>query len=315
AKRALELDPLNGTFMVHLGWHFYNARQYDDALEQLRKAVDMAPKHGMARVHRAQAYAQKGRQAEAIDEAQQALLLAPEWSITAATLGYAYAVSGKRDAALKMLDELTALSQWKDVSYYKALIYAGLGQKEQALEWLEKAYDERSDLLVYLKVDPIFESLRKEPRFADLLRRMGLDDKPTARDEGIHSVAVLPFQNVGGDPKTEYLSDGVAEQIINNLSQVRRKDLLVRPFTSVARYRGKELDIQNIQRFGEELKVQMIVTGSLRQDGDKLSISVSVVDVQQVSHIWGKKYDEKPRDAILDLQDAIARDVAANLRL
>src|SRR5438876_2539735 len=129
----------------------------------------------MAHVHRALACVQKGRHAEAIDEAQQAALLTPEWSATAATLGYAYAVSGKREAALKLLDELTALSQWKDVSYYKASIYAGLGEKEQALEWLEKAYDERSDLLVYLNVDPIFDSrLRSEPRFSQILKDMGL---------------------------------------------------------------------------------------------------------------------------------------------
>jgi len=223
SERALELDPLNATFMVHLGWHFYYARQYDDALEQLRKAIDMAPKHPMAHVHRALACVQKRRHAEAIDEAQQAALLTPEWSATSATLGYAYAVSGKRDAALKLLDELTALSQWKDVSYYKASIYAGLGQKEQALEWLEKAYDERSDLLVYLKVDPIFDSrLRSEPRFGKLLQRMGLADKAAERDQAIHSVAVLPFENLGSDPKTEFLSDGVADQIINSLSHVRR---------------------------------------------------------------------------------------------
>ena len=111
----------------------------------------------------------------------------------------------------------------ENVSYYKASIYAGLGEKEQALEWLEKAYDERSDLLVYLKVDPIFDSrLRSEPRFGKLLQRMGLADKAAGRDQAIHSVAVLPFENLGGDPKTEFLSDGVADQIINSLSHVRR---------------------------------------------------------------------------------------------
>jgi serine/threonine-protein kinase len=177
SERAFKLDPLNATFMVHLGWHFYYARQHEDTLEQLRKAVDMAPKQPIARVFLALAYLQKSRHAEAIDEAQQATFLAPEWSMTTATLGYAYAVSpesGKRDEALKRLDELTALSQRKDVAYYKAMIYAGLGQKEQALEWLEKAYDERSNLLVYLKVEPIFDSLRSDPRFAKVLKDMRL---------------------------------------------------------------------------------------------------------------------------------------------
>jgi TolB-like protein/Tfp pilus assembly protein PilF len=140
-------------------------------------------------------------------------------------------------------------------------------------------------------------------------------DKPVEEAKAIQAVAVLPFKNESGNPKAEYLSDGVANQIIDNLSQVRRKDLVVRPFTSVARYRGKDLDIENIQKFGRELKVQMIVTGTLSQDGDKLSINVEVVDVEQESHIWGHRYHDKPRKAILDVQDQIARDVAANLRL
>src|SRR5262249_13748730 len=125
------------------------------------------------------------------------------------------------------------------------------------------------------------------------------------------SVAVLPFQNVSGDPKTEYLSDGVADQIINSLSQVRRQNLKVRPFTSVARYKGKELDVP---AFSRELNVQMIVTGTLRQQGDDLAISVAVVDVREDSQLWGHTYRGK-RGEILDLQDKIARDVAVKLRL
>jgi TolB-like protein/Tfp pilus assembly protein PilF len=144
-----------------------------------------------------------------------------------------------------------------------------------------------------------------------LLQKVGLADKVAEKDQAIHSVAVLPFQNIGGDPKTEFLSDGVADQIINSLSQLHRQDLKVRPFTSVARYKGKELDVP---AFGRELNVRMIVTGTLRQQGDGLAISVAVVDVQEEAQLWGHTYRGK-RDTILDLQDQIARDVAANLRL
>jgi serine/threonine-protein kinase len=220
---------------------------------------------------------------------------------------------GQRADALKVIERLKASGQERYVPPCRvALIYASLGENKQALDWLEKAYAKQDWFLWYLNVEPAYKDLRSEPRFAELLRKVGLADKAAKKDQVTHSVAVLPFQNLGGDPKTEFLSDGVAEQIINNLSQVRRKDLIVRPFTSVARYRGKELDIQ---KFGRELKVQMIVTGTLRQNGDRLSISVEVVDVEQDSQIWGHRYPDKPRDAILDLQDKIARDVAARLRL
>ncbi|HSZ57219.1 MAG TPA: protein kinase [Tepidisphaeraceae bacterium] len=135
--------------------------------------------------------------------------------------------------------------------------------------------------------------------------------KPPEDAKGIEALAVLPFKNVGGDPKTEFLSDGVADQIINSLSQVRRHDLNVRPFTSVSRYKGKEPDVPT---FGRELKVQMIVMGTLLEQGDDLTVRVALVDVRDDNQIWGRTYRGK-RDSILDLQDQIARDVAANLHL
>jgi serine/threonine protein kinase/tetratricopeptide (TPR) repeat protein len=135
--------------------------------------------------------------------------------------------------------------------------------------------------------------------------------KPSEDAKAVQALAVLPFKNVGGDPKIEFISDGVADQIINSLSQVRRHDLKVRPFTSVSRYKGKEPDVPT---FGRELKVQMIVTGTLLEQGDDLTVRVALVDVLDDNQIWGNAYRGK-RDSILDLQDQIARDVAANLHL
>ena len=118
-----------------------------------------------------------------------------------------------------------------------AAVYTGLGDKDQAFHWLNEACNNRDAWIIFLKVDPQWKSLRSDPRFDQMLERLDLVDKRAARDQAIHSVAVLPFENLGGDPKTEFLSDGVADQIINSLSQVRRKDFKVRPFTSVARYK------------------------------------------------------------------------------
>jgi TolB-like protein len=184
-------------------------------------------------------------------------------------------VSGKKSEALKVLNELKQMSGKEYVpAYHIALIYAGLGEKDEAFNWLEQAYMERSFNLVWLKSEPMWQSLRSDPQFTNLLQHIGLGDKAAERHQAIHSVAVLPFQNVGGDPKAEFLCDGVADQIINSLSQVRRQNLKVRPFTSVARYKGKAIDIQT---FGRELNVQMIVTGTLRQQGDDLTINVALL--------------------------------------
>ena len=92
-----------------------------------------------------------------------------------ADIGRVYALSGKRDDAHKVIDDLGQISKQRYVSSYNvALIYIGLGEKDRAFDSLEKAYKERSDLLVYLKVDPRLDTLRSDPRFADLMRRIGL---------------------------------------------------------------------------------------------------------------------------------------------
>jgi len=127
----------------------------------------------------------------------------------------------------------------------------------------------------------------------------------------VEAIAVLPFENVGGDPKTEFLSDGLADHLIISLSQMRRHGLKVRPFSSVSRYKRRLMDVPTI---GRELNVQDVVTGALHQSGDDLWISVALVDAREDNHLWGKRYQAK-LGGILDLQDQIARDVAANLSL
>jgi len=175
SKRALELDPLGVILNVHLGWHYMNARQYDRAIEQLKKAIEMDPNFGVAHWYLGLAYDHEGMYPEAENELRKAKELLKDNEAVAADLGHVYAVSGRKDEARKVIDELKELSKRKYVSsYHVALIYLGLGEKDQAFEWLDNAYRERSDLLVYLRVEPRLDSLRSDPRFVDLVRRVGL---------------------------------------------------------------------------------------------------------------------------------------------
>ncbi len=130
-------------------------------------------------------------------------------------------------------------------------------------------------------------------------------------DAPIRSVAVIPFDNAGGDPGTEYLGDGLADHIINGLTAARGADLRVRPFASVSRYRGQNLDTAAVAR---ELDVDALVIGSLRQFGADLSFSVALVDTRENRQVWGHRYQGRIED-ILALQDEFATDVAANLQL
>jgi TolB-like protein/tetratricopeptide (TPR) repeat protein len=127
----------------------------------------------------------------------------------------------------------------------------------------------------------------------------------------MEALAVLPFENVGGDSGMEPLSDGLADHIIRGLSHVRRRHFKVRPFTSVSRYKEAKTDVRTM---GSDLNVKWIVTGALRREGEGLSVSVELVDAREDSHIWGKRY-QGDIGGILDLQDRIARDVAAGVGL
>jgi serine/threonine-protein kinase len=177
-KRAQELDPLSLIINTDVGLIFYIARQYDQAIEQCRNVIEMDPNFGVAHFALGLAYEQKGVHDEAISELQKAITASGGITVMTGALGHTYAVSDKKDKAQKILDELKKLSKRRYVSPYSiATIYIGLGEKDQAFEWLQKAYDDRSVWLIHLhvKVDPRLDSLRSDPRFTELLKKMGLE--------------------------------------------------------------------------------------------------------------------------------------------
>ena len=174
-KRAAELAPLTPFTVTAVGYPFYYARQHDEAIRYFRRGLELDPNFFWGYLWIGQAYVEKRMYNEAIAEIEQAIALSAGNTRAIATLGYAYGVSGKRGEAQKVLNELKGRSERSYVSpYFIALIYTGLGEKDKAFEWLEKAYHERHPYLAFLKVEPVFDTLRSDPRFADLLRRIGV---------------------------------------------------------------------------------------------------------------------------------------------
>ena len=175
SQRALNLDQLSPILHVHLGWHYVYARQYDLALEHLRKALDLDPNYSLANWYLGWVYEQQGRYSDALQAMRKAQALLTANTALVADIGHVYAVSGDKAAALKILDQLRETSRRTYVNAFEvALIYAALGEKQTALQWLEKAYIERSDFMIYLVIDPRLDSLRSDPKFIDLTRRVGL---------------------------------------------------------------------------------------------------------------------------------------------
>ena len=173
AKRAEELEPLSFISNSHLGWILYFAGRYDEAIAHCKRLLDVDPNFFPARRYMGLAYEQKAMYAEAIDQFQQGVKLSGS-PLMMSLLGHAYAASGKKAEAQRILAELDQQKQRYVSPYTVATIYAGLGEKDQAFKWLEKAFEERDIWVMNLKVDPVLKNLRSDPRFANLLQRIGL---------------------------------------------------------------------------------------------------------------------------------------------
>lgn len=171
--RAHELDPLSVPINTDIGFELYYARRYEEAISHLRSVLQTNPKFPLAHLWLGRAYEQKGMYPEAITEFEQAGTALKDWPVIIAAAGHAYGRWGHKSDATAALHRMNELTKEEYVTPYgMALIFAGLNDREQAIHWLQKAYEDRSHWLVWLNLDPRFDNVRSDPRFADLLRRM-----------------------------------------------------------------------------------------------------------------------------------------------
>src|SRR5438046_3310136 len=171
-KKAIELDPLNSFFQSALAYFLYHARRYDDAIVQIKKTLELDPASTLARHLLGCCLLWKGDTAGAIAESQRSkIVVTGAWY--QGLLGYAYAISGDRPKAEQILRELEEMAKRQYVSTTAfADIHLGLGEKEKALDWLEKSYQDQESACWYLKVDPIYDNVRNEPRFQALVQKV-----------------------------------------------------------------------------------------------------------------------------------------------
>jgi len=173
-RRAYELDPFSLSINLDMGVVYFNARQYDEAIKQFYKTLEMNPDFFHAHLFLADAYEQKGMYEEAATAFEKVITLSGGSVEMAAGLRNGYKASGERgyfQEKLKLLE-----GRWrreKEGAYRIAEVHASLGEQDRALEWLEKVYERRDMSLVNLRVTPKFDVLRSDPRFQDLLRRVG----------------------------------------------------------------------------------------------------------------------------------------------
>ena len=174
-SRALELDPVSPLFNTVRAEIHYHARNFDAAIDQARRTIEQYPTYPLAYIWLGSAYREKKMYAEALEQFSKGRQFSGDRPALIALYGHALAVSGDPAGARQALAELQHLAQSRYVSsLYFAAIYTGLGERSTALDWLDRAYNERNDRLVYLGLDPMADPLRSEPRFTELLRKIGI---------------------------------------------------------------------------------------------------------------------------------------------
>ncbi|HYV05849.1 MAG TPA: tetratricopeptide repeat protein, partial [Blastocatellia bacterium] len=321
-KLAAALDPLSLVISADLGRAFYYARQYDDAIQQEGRTLEMDSSFWLSHINLGRSHTQKAMHREAILELEKACELSPGSTEAAAFLSFAYAAGGRRDEAIRMLRVLDQQAERNHVPpYHYAIAHAGLGDTDRAFDWLERAFEKHSVDLFTLKVEPMLDGLRRDKRFENLLRRVGLDSPQSRVEEfavesrlpalrrGLATIAVLPLNPINPEHRDEYLELGLADALITRLSDIDQ--VVVRPTSSVRKYNGID---QDSVAAGRELAVESVLEGSIQKLGERIRITARLLRVLDGCSLWTGKFDEKFTD-IFAVEDSISEKVAAALEL
>jgi eukaryotic-like serine/threonine-protein kinase len=316
AHAGLLLDPFSIISRFCLVWCSYHAHRFEEALAVCRERLRVEPNNAMILFGSSYLLSALGQHEEAIAAAEKSVAAMGKASHTLARLAAACAAGGHTEKAEAVLREMEQLATRRNISpYHLALVQCALGRTEAALELLEQTFEAKDAWVLWLAVDPELDALHGHPRFDELLRKLNhrlasLPSLPTESTVVGQALAVLPFkvltapiENTGD----EYLGVGLADAVITRLSNVRR--LVVRPTSSVLRYRGVMIDPMDA---GRELNVNYIIDGSLRRVGDRLRVTAQLLNVAEGVTQWAEQFDEQSTD-VLQIEDSISQRVTRAL--
>ncbi len=319
-KRTLELDPVSPLVQASLAWCYYHSHRFDEALKVYRRVIEAEPRFGYCRTVFSWALRCAEKHQEAVLQAEKAIENAGEGQLYLAGLGAAYAGAGRIVDAGRIIDRLGELSRNAYVSpYCLAAIHCALGNRDTALTLLDKAVAIGDAWVLWLVVDPQFDTLRSDRRFDEIVartknpgvQRVQAIPSTSHRNRGERLIAVLPFKLLTGTPDENtddsFLRVGLTDALITRLSNVRR--LVVRPTSSVLRY---SYTLRDPFEAGRELGVEFVLDGHMRRAGDRLRLSVQLLNVNERSAGWAATFDEKAAD-VFTLEDTISTRVAEAL--
>jgi len=306
----------------------YMAHDYARTIRDGKAAVAIDPDWWGAHSWLAMAYSIRGEHDNAIKHARrvQDLNNTPN---NRAAMGGILAVAGHREEAQAIYEDLKQVESEEGeyiCPYELASIPLGLGDVDTTFYEMNRACEKRADCLAWLQVDPRLDEIRDDPRFDDLLVRVGFEpehrglrmvddsedmESPTSGDRIM--LAVLPLENLSNDEEQEYFSDGMTEEMITRLGRLRPELLGVIARTSAMRY--KETD-KSIDQIGRELGVDFVIEGGVRRSGNSVRINAQLIQVSDQTQIWGESYTRELADVFAiqaDVAEAVAEALAVEL--
>jgi TolB-like protein/Tfp pilus assembly protein PilF len=305
-ERARELDPFSIIINSDVGKMLFLARLYDQAETQLKDTLRMDPTFMQAHIWLGAVYLMKRRFDEAIAEFKR------EIDGGQGLIAYAYGMAGRKTEARQMLEATKNLIARRDDldKFWLACAYTGVGDKDQAIACLEQDLENHSTSVISLKSAALYDPLRSEPRFIDLMRRVHLTPGESAATEIVpeKSIAVLPFENLSNDKDNAYITNGVQDEILTRLSKIA--DLKVISRTSTQRYKSAP---ENLPEIGRQLGVANILEGSVQKSGDAVRVNVQLIKAATDSHLWADTFDRKLTD-VFSVESELAKAIADRLQ-
>jgi TolB-like protein/Tfp pilus assembly protein PilF len=313
-KRAVELDPLSAIMNANLAYCYIFGRRYPEAITAAKKAMELEPGVLKGRGMLGLGLELTGHFAEAATEYERTFQLSGGDIHPLFFLAHLYATQGDRTKALEMFERAKQNEQKQgfESPYGHALVSLALGNHEEAIKWLGRSYETKEVLTItYIKADPLLDPLRGNPAFEQLANRVISDfDRQSSAGKTIDekSIAVLPFQNLSGDPENAYFADGIQEEILTLLSKIA--DLKVISRTSTQRYKNTS---EPLSAIAEQLGVAHVVEGTVQKAADQVRVNVQLINAQTDSHLWADKFDRKAAD-IFSAESEIATKIAQTLQ-
>jgi len=312
AKKAISLDESLARPHALLAFLYVQTRQYEKAAAECERALELGPNDERAHSLVGAALRFSGRWAEAIPVYENAIRLNPfPHSYTYFGLGLAYCFTGQFEKGIEACRRATNNNP-NDLFAHVVLTaaYGMAGRDEEARAAAERV----------LKIEPKFNTtswnkvlkLKNQSdkrRYIEALQKAGLPEHPPPQLPDKPSIAVLAFDNLSGDPDQDYISDGLAENIITALSKVGELFIIAR--NSSFTYKGKPVKVQQI---GRELGVRYVLEGSVQKSKDRLRITAQLVDAINGRHLWAESYYRDVKD-IFDIQDEITKKIVTSLLL